>query len=87
VYCAHGTLEFYAEVFEQLHALDKLQGFAAHFGADFYRLPRNTDGITLRRESWTVPARLPLGEETLTPLRAAQGLSWRVVDTDGGARA
>ncbi len=41
VYSAHAALEFYAEVFEQLHALDKLEAFAAHFGPDFYRLPRN----------------------------------------------
>lgn len=89
VYSAHAALEFYAEVFEQLHALDKLQAFAAHFGADFYRLPRNRDRITLRKESWTVPSQLPLGDDTLTPLRAAQDVTWRVVDNvaDGGAHA
>jgi len=88
VYSAHAALEFYAEVFEQLHALDKLQAFAAHFGPDFYRLPRNTDSVTLRKERWTVPAQLPLGTQTLTPLRAAQDVSWRVVEdaADGGAR-
>lgn len=85
VYCAHATLEFYAEVFEQLHALDKLEAFAAHFGPDFYRLPRNRDSITLRKESWKVPAQLPLGAGSLTPLRAEQEVNWRVVDH--GARA
>lgn len=85
VYSAHAALEFYAEIFEQLHALDKLEAFAAHFGPDFYRLPRNKDCITLRKESWTVPSHLPLGAETLTPLRAGQVVSWRVVDS--GARA
>ena len=84
VYSAHAALEFYAEVFEQLHALDKLEAFAAYFGPDFYRLPRNTDRITLRKESWEVPAQLPLGSGTLTPLRAGQAVSWRVIDT--GAR-
>ena len=85
VYSAHAALEFYAEVFEQLHALDKLEGFAAHFGPDFYRLPRNKDSITLRKESWEVPAQLPLGDATLTPLRAGQVVTWRVVDP--GTRA
>ncbi len=80
VYCAHAALEFYAEVFEQLHALDKLEAFAAHFGPDFYRLPRNTDSITLRKESWEVPSQLPLGADSLTPLRAGQPVTWRVVD-------
>ena len=85
VYSAHAALELYAEVFEQLHALDKLEGFAAHFGADFYRLPRNQDTITLRRQSWNVPPQLPLGAETLTPLRAAQTVNWQVVDSGTGA--
>jgi dihydroorotase len=80
VYSAHAALELYAEVFEQLHALDKLEAFAAQFGADFYRLPRNTDTLTLRKESWEVPAQLPLGATTLTPLRAGEAIAWRVID-------
>jgi len=80
VYSAHAALELYAEVFEELDALDKLEPFAAHFGPDFYRLPRNSDTITLRRQGWQVPAQLPLGEGTLTPLRAAQTVNWQVVD-------
>jgi dihydroorotase len=81
VYTAHAALELYAEVFEELQAIDKLEAFAAHFGADFYRLPRNTDTITLRKESWEVPAKYPLGDTTLTPLRASQPISWRVFGT------
>lgn len=80
VYTAHAAIELYAEVFEGLDALDRLEGFASHFGADFYRLPRNTDTITLRREPWEVPAQLPLGSKTLTPLRAGDCVQWRVVD-------
>jgi dihydroorotase len=85
VYSAHAALELYAEVFEQLDALDKLEPFAAHFGPDFYRLPRNEDTITLRKQSWDVPAQLPLGAGTLTPLRAAQTVAWQVVN--GGVSA
>lgn len=80
VYTAHGAIEFYAEVFEDAGALDKLEGFASHFGPDFYRLPRNQDTITLRKESWQVDTALPLGAETLTPLYAGQSLGWRVDD-------
>lgn len=79
VYTGHAAIEFYAEVFAQLNALDKLGGFASHFGADFYRLPRNTDTITLRRESWEVPSHLPLGAESLTPLAAGEAMEWCVV--------
>lgn len=85
VYTAHAALELYAEVFEQLQALDKLEDFAAHFGPDFYRLPRNQDTITLRRQSWEVPAQLPLGEHTLTPLRAAQAVAWQVINGEVNA--
>lgn len=78
VYTAHGALEFYAQVFEEQGALDKLQDFASHFGADFYQLPRNTDTVTLRKSQWQVPATLPLGDTNLTPLYAGQHVQWQV---------
>jgi dihydroorotase len=83
VYSAHAALELYAEVFEELQALHKLEAFAAHFGPDFYRLPRNSDTVILRKQSWDVPSQLPLGATTLTPLRASQTVAWKV--TEGGA--
>ncbi len=79
VYTAHAALELYAEAFESVDALDRLEPFAAHFGPDFYRMPRNTDTITLRREPWQVPDRLPLGDTHLTPMRAGEQVVWRVV--------
>ena len=39
-YTAHAAIELYAEAFEQAGKLDYLEGFASHFGADFYGLPR-----------------------------------------------
>ncbi len=62
IYTAHAAIELYAEVFEKLDALDKLEGFASFYGADYYRLPRNTGKITLSKESWPVPERLSFGE-------------------------
>ncbi|MEZ5568800.1 MAG: dihydroorotase [Halioglobus sp.] len=79
VYTAHAALELYAEVFETHAALDKLEAFASHFGADFYQLPRNTDTVTLQREPWQVAPQLPLGDKTLTPLRAGESVGWRVI--------
>lgn len=78
IYSAHAAIELYAEVFERLDALEKLEDFAAHFGADFYRLPRNADTITLHKQDWQVPPQLPLGEKSLTPLRAGETVTWRV---------
>ncbi len=82
VYSAHAALELYTEVFDQLGALDKLEAFASHFGADFYRLPRNTDTITLRKQHWQVPDQLPLGADSLTPLRAGESVQWQVLAQD-----
>ncbi len=81
VYTAHAALEFYAEVFEEMGALDRLEAFASHFGPDFYGLPRNTDTITLRRDAWPVPASQGLGNDTLTPLRGGENVAWRVAGT------
>ena len=78
-YTAHAAIELYAEAFEQVGALDKLEGFASFHGADFYGLPRNQDTITLSRQRWTVPDSYPFGEAELKPLRGGETLPWRVV--------
>lgn len=77
-YSAHAALEMYAEVFDANQALDRLEGFASFYGADFYRLPRNTDTITLIRTGWTVPAHYGADDCLITPLKARENLSWQV---------
>ncbi|MBU0587412.1 MAG: dihydroorotase [Gammaproteobacteria bacterium] len=77
-YTAHAAIEMYAEVFDAANALDKLEAFASFNGADFYGLPRNTDKITLRRESWTPPESFAFGEAQLKPLRSGESLPWRL---------
>ena len=78
-YTAHAGIELYAEAFEAAGALDRLEGFASHFGADFYGLPRNAETITLLRDSWQVPATLPYpGNDPLVPLRAGESIAWRL---------
>jgi dihydroorotase len=78
-YTAHAAIEMYAEAFDHAGALDKLEGFASLFGADFYGLPRNTDRITLRRENWTPPESYAFGEAELKPLRSGESLPWRLL--------
>ena len=78
IYTAHAAIELYAEAFEAAGALDKFEAFASFHGADFYRLPRNTEKITLRRERWQVQSSLALGEDELVPLRAGEHLAWRL---------
>jgi len=78
IYTAHAAIELYAEAFERAGVLDKLEAFASFHGADFYGLPRNRDSITLRKETWTVPAEMAFGAETLVPLRAGEAVGWRL---------
>lgn len=78
-YSAHAAIEMYAEAFDNAGALDKLEAFASFNGPDFYNLPRNTDTITLRRESWTPPESFAFGEAQLKPLRSGEALPWKLV--------
>jgi dihydroorotase len=79
MYTAHTAMELYAEAFETANALDKLEGFASFYGADFYGLPRNTEQITLVKESWVVPESLPFDGGELVPLRAGQSVGWKAI--------
>ena len=76
-YTAHGALELYAEAFDAAGALDKLEGFASFFGADFYGLPRNAGRVRLVRTPQGVPEAFAYGEAQLKPLRAGETLAWR----------
>ncbi|MEY3804183.1 MAG: hypothetical protein RL667_305 [Pseudomonadota bacterium] len=78
MYTAHTAMELYAEAFDAVGALDKLEGFASFYGADFYGLPRNTGRIQLHRQSWTVPASLPFADDSIVPLRAGQPVAWKM---------
>jgi dihydroorotase len=79
-YTAFAAIELYAEAFDQAGALGKLEGFASHFGADFYQLPRNSGEITLIKESWVAPDMFTFGESHVTPLRAGESIQWRIAE-------
>jgi len=79
MYTAHTAMELYAEAFEAAGALDKLEGFASFYGADFYGLARNTEQVTLVKESWKVPSSLPYEGDVLVPLKADQMLGWKMI--------
>ena len=78
-YSAHSAIELYAEAFENAGALDKLEGFASFYGADYYSLPRNKNKVSLRKEEWQVPASVGFGEHQLVPLRAGEMMKWKLV--------
>ncbi len=80
IYTSHTAIELYAEVFEQAGALEKLDAFGSCFGADFYKLPRNKDSITLIKENWDVPMELEFAGKALVPLRAGGSMIWKILD-------
>jgi dihydroorotase len=78
-YSAWSAIELYAQVFEDLDVLDKLEAFSSHYGADFYGLPRNTETITLVKEAWKVPEQIALpGGRLIVPFFAGQEVAWKV---------
>jgi dihydroorotase len=77
-YTALSALELYAQAFDSVNALDKLEGFASLHGPDFYGLPRNTERVVLKRQAWTLPESLPLGEASIKPLCGGETLAWKL---------
>ncbi|MFT4652424.1 MAG: dihydroorotase [Kangiellaceae bacterium] len=91
-YSAWSAIELYAQIFDDLNALDKLEGFASHYGPDFYGLPRNSGTITLQQEAWQVPNLITLPDsynaagnmssetptQTIVPFYAGQTLQWKL---------
>jgi len=80
IFSAHAGIELYAEAFEAIGALARLEGFASQFGADFYGLPRNPETVTLVRQAWDVPTHYPFGSAELVPLRAGERMAWRIAN-------
>ncbi|TXI96653.1 MAG: dihydroorotase, partial [Burkholderiaceae bacterium] len=78
-YTAMHAMELYAQAFDQVGALDKLEGFASFHGPDFYRLPRNPGRLNLKRETWTIPNELAYLDGSLVPLNAGEQMNWKVV--------
>jgi len=84
MFTAHAAIELYAEAFEAAGRLERLEGFASHFGADFYGLARHARTITLSKESWMPPESYRFGEGALIPYRAGEPIAWRL-DPAAGA--
>lgn len=77
-YTAHNALGLYAEAFDSVGKLDRLEAFASFFGPDYYGLPRNQEKITLLQKSESVPFEYPMGDSILVPLRAGETIAWSV---------
>jgi dihydroorotase len=81
IFSAPAALELYAELFEQVGALERLEAFASHRGAAFYGLELNSQTVTLVRDPWRVPTEYPFGDGEVVPLRAGDAVAWRVLES------
>ncbi len=82
VYTAFAAIELYAEAFESIGALGKLDGFAGRYGAEFYGLPVSEQTLSLTRQPWAVPKEFAFGDDVLVPLRAGGELIWQLVKNE-----
>ena len=76
IYAAYQSLPIYAELFERMGHLDKLENFASHFGSDFYGLPRNRQMITLTKQKQIIPAFCGSDSLPIVPLKQNETISW-----------
>jgi dihydroorotase len=79
-FTAPHALELYATTFGNMSALDKLEAFASHFGADFYGLPRSMETVTLVHENWLVPKGYHFAGGEVVPFFAGETLRWKLLD-------
>ena len=75
IFNAPFALETYAGVFDEDGALDRFEAFASLNGPAFYKLPVNTETVTLERAPVDVPDEIG----GLVPFRAGETLAWRIV--------
>ena len=78
IYSARTALEFYAQIFDENNALDKLENFSSKFGADFYGLPQNKSYITLIKKDYEIPGSILIENEELIPFYAGETLKWQL---------
>lgn len=82
IYTAPFALAMYTQLFDNLDKLSKLNAFLAHYGADFYQLPRNTSELILQKIPQVIPQLLPLGEEQVVPVAAGESLQWSIYESE-----
>jgi dihydroorotase len=79
LYTAPVAMPMYAEAFESVQALHRLDDFGGRFGAQFYGLPLNEESITLEKRAQIVTTELAYGDATVVPFRNGDEMAWRVL--------
>lgn len=78
IFSAPFALSMYAEVFDDMCALDKVDAFLGRFGAAFYQLAPSKEQVQLIRKPVYVPKTLNLGETQVVPVHAGGSFAWSV---------
>jgi dihydroorotase len=79
-FTATNSMNILAQVFEDAHALDKLEGFTSRHGADFYRLPHNIGHLHLTRHDMaqTTPDKIQTDQGPVIVFNPGFPLHWQV---------
>ena len=68
------AIELITELFENNNSLHYLENFISTNGCKCYNLPLNTDKITIKKESWTVPEKY----HDIVPLYNGKTIKWKI---------
>jgi len=78
-FTATNTMSLLAHVFDEEGALDQLEGFTSLNGPAFYRLPKNTDTLTLTKgDPVTYPTKIASGDGPVTVFDPGFPVHWHV---------
>lgn len=80
VFNAPVAIPLLVELFESRGKLENIRGFTSDFGANFYKLPRIKDTVTLTKEPWIVPKSYKdeNGENEVVPFYAGREIQWKI---------
>jgi dihydroorotase len=89
IFNAPNTLACLAQLFEDHDALDRLEAFTSLYGPQFYRLPVNTDMLTLVRHDAPQPIMAPVTtkDELVTVFDPQIDIFWSVAGSHEARRA
>ncbi|MEK7183858.1 MAG: dihydroorotase [Patescibacteria group bacterium] len=78
VFCEPTAVSAYAQVFEDEHALERLEGFMSLHGAAFYGLQPNEERITLVKKPWTPPKEIETPDGPVHVFLGGETLNWQI---------
>ncbi|HAT8180363.1 TPA: dihydroorotase [Legionella pneumophila] len=78
IYSAPFAVALYAQIFDELNQLKKLNDFLSRFGAEFYQLPINQQQLELIKSPQTIPNSMPFGSTHVVPIAAGDTINWSI---------